>query len=299
MSRHQNESELHTICDMVRWAMSEMERFEVSLGHGTADYWEEATFLVLRTLKLPFDRLETFWNARLTPDEVWEVMKNIASRVHDKVPAPYLVHEAWLTEQPFYVDERVLIPRSYIAELLEEKLEPWVEADKVGTVLDMCTGSGCLAILAQEAFPHAQVTGADISAEALEVAKINRSRYGMDETLELIQSDIFSQLGKRRFDLIISNPPYVTQEAMDMLPGEYRHEPALALEAGEDGMDFMRRFMPALKDHLTEDGLAVVEIGDGREAFEAIWPDLPVTWLATEEEEDMIFAVHARDLKDL
>ena len=151
----------------------------------------------------------------------------------------------------------------------------------------------------QEAFPHAQVTGADISAEALEVAKINRSRYGMDETLELIQSDIFSQLGKRRFDLIISNPPYVTQEAMDMLPGEYRHEPALALEAGEDGMDFMRRFMPALKDHLTEDGLAVVEIGDGREAFEAIWPDLPVTWLATEEEEDMIFAVHARDLKDL
>ncbi len=299
MSHHQNESELHTICDMVRWAMSEMERFEVSLGHGTADYWEEATFLVLRTLKLPFDRLETFWNARLTPDEVWEVMKNIASRVHDKVPAPYLVHEAWLTEQPFYVDERVLIPRSYIAELLEEKLEPWVEADKVGTVLDMCTGSGCLAILAQEAFPHAQVTGADISAEALEVAKINRSRYGMDETLELIQSDIFSQLGKRRFDLIISNPPYVTQEAMDMLPGEYRHEPALALEAGEDGMDFMRRFMPALKDHLTEDGLAVVEIGDGREAFEAIWPDLPVTWLATEEEEDMIFAVHARDLKDL
>lgn len=299
MSHHQNESELHTICDMVRWAMSEMERFEVSLGHGTADYWEEATFLVLRTLKLPFDRLETFWNARLTPDEVWEVMKNIASRVHDKVPAPYLVHEAWLTEQPFYVDERVLIPRSYIAELLEEKLEPWVEADKVGTVLDMCTGSGCLAILAQEAFPHAQVTGADISAEALEVAKINRSRYGMDETLELIQSDIFSQLGKRRFDLIISNPPYVTQEAMDMLPGEYRHEPALALEAGEDGMDFMRRFMPALKDHLTEDGLAVVEIGDGREAFEAIWSDLPVTWLATEEEEDMIFAVHARDLKDL
>ena len=299
MSHHQNESELHTICDMVRWAMSEMERFEVSLGHGTADYWEEATFLVLRTLKLPFDRLETFWNARLTPDEVWEVMKNIASRVHDKVPAPYLVHEAWLTEQPFYVDERVLIPRSYIAELLEEKLEPWVEADKVGTVLDMCTGSGCLAILAQEAFPHAQVTGADISAEALEVAKINRSRYGMDEKLELIQSDIFSQLGKRRFDLIISNPPYVTQEAMDMLPGEYRHEPALALEAGEDGMDFMRRFMPALKDHLTEDGLAVVEIGDGREAFEAIWPDLPVTWLATEEEEDMIFAVHARDLKDL
>lgn len=299
MPHHQTSSELRTICDLVRWAMSEMQRFEIMLGHGTADDWEEATFLVLRTLKLPFDRLETFWNARLTDDEVWEVLKNIDARVHDKVPAPYLVHEAWLTEHPFYVDERVLIPRSYIAELLQEQLTPWVEPEKVNTVLDMCTGSACLAILAQEAFPHAQVTGADISLDALEVAKINRTRYGMDDTLELIQSDVFEQLGKRRFDLIISNPPYVTQQAMDELPAEYRHEPALALEAGEDGMDFMRRFMPALKEHLTEDGLAVVEIGDGREAFEAIWPDLPVTWLSTEEEEDMVFAVHAKDLAHL
>lgn len=299
MPHHQTSSELRTICDLVRWAMSEMQRFEITLGHGTADDWEEATFLVLRTLKLPFDRLETFWNARLTDDEVWEVLKNIDARVHDKVPAPYLVHEAWLTEHPFYVDERVLIPRSYIAELLQEQLTPWVEPEKVNTVLDMCTGSACLAILAQEAFPHAQVTGADISLDALEVAKINRTRYGMDDTLELIQSDVFEQLGKRRFDLIISNPPYVTQQAMDELPAEYRHEPALALEAGEDGMDFMRRFMLALKEHLTEDGLAVVEIGDGREAFEAIWPDLPVTWLSTEEEEDMVFAVHAKDLAHL
>lgn len=299
MPHHQTSSELRTICDLVRWAMSEMQRFEITLGHGTADDWEEATFLVLRTLKLPFDRLETFWNARLTDDEVWEVLKNIDARVHDKVPAPYLVHEAWLTEHPFYVDERVLIPRSYIAELLQEQLTPWVEPEKVNTVLDMCTGSACLAILAQEAFPHAQVTGADISLDALEVAKINRTHYGMDDTLELIQSDVFEQLGKRRFDLIISNPPYVTQQAMDELPAEYRHEPALALEAGEDGMDFMRRFMPALKEHLTEDGLAVVEIGDGREAFEAIWPDLPVTWLSTEEEEDMVFAVHAKDLAHL
>lgn len=299
MPHHQTSSELRTICDLVRWAMSEMQRFEITLGHGTADDWEEATFLVLRTLKLPFDRLETFWNARLTDDEVWEVLKNIDARVHDKVPAPYLVHEAWLTEHPFYVDERVLIPRSYIAELLQEQLTPWVEPEKVNTVLDMCTGSACLAILAQEAFPHAQVTGADISLDALEVAKINRTHYGMDDTLELIQSDVFEQLGKRRFDLIISNPPYVTQQAMDELPAEYRHEPALALEAGEDGMDFMRHFMPALKEHLTEDGLAVVEIGDGREAFEAIWPDLLVTWLSTEEEEDMVFAVHAKDLAHL
>ena len=223
MSHHQYPTELHTVCDVVRWAMSEMERFDVSLGHGTADYWEEATFLVLRTLKLPFDRLEAFWNAHLTQDELWEVLKNIESRVHNKVPAPYLVHEAWLTEHPFYVDERVLIPRSYIAELLEEGLEPWVEPANVHTVLDMCTGSGCLAILAQMAFPEAQVTGADISADALEVAKINRTKYGLDDDLELVQTDIFSHLGKRKFDLIISNPPYVTHQAMEELPAEYRH----------------------------------------------------------------------------
>ena len=299
MSHHQYPTELHTVCDVVRWAMSEMERFDVTLGHGTADYWEEATFLVLRTLKLPFDRLEAFWNAHLTQDELWEVLKNIESRVHNKVPAPYLVHEAWLTEHPFYVDERVLIPRSYIAELLEEGLEPWVEPENIHTVLDMCTGSGCLAILAQMAFPEAQVTGADISADALEVAKINRTKYGLDDDLELVQTDIFSHLGKRKFDLIISNPPYVTHQAMEELPAEYRHEPALALEAGDDGMDFMRRFMPALKEHLTENGVAIVEIGDGRESFEAIWPELPVTWLSTEEEEDMVFAVRAEDLQHL
>lgn len=299
MSHHQYPTEFHTVCDVVRWAMSEMQRFEVTLGHGTADYWEEATFIVLRTLKLPFDRLEAFWNAQLTQDELWEVLSNIQKRVHDKVPAPYLVHEAWLTEQPFYVDERVLIPRSYIAELLEEGLDTWIAHDDVHTVLDMCTGSGCLAILAQMAYPQAHVTAADISADALEVAKINRAKYGLEDDLELVQTDVFSLLGKRKFDLIISNPPYVTQQAMLELPDEYRHEPVIALEAGADGMDFMRRFMPALKEHLTEHGLAVVEIGDGREAFESIWPDLPVTWLATEEEEDMVFAVRAEDLQNL
>ena len=149
------------------------------------------------------------------------------------------------------------------------------------------------------AFPEAQVTGADISADALEVAKINRTKYGLDDDLELVQTDIFSHLGKRKFDLIISNPHYVTHQAMEELPAEYRHEPALALEAGDDGMDFMRRFMPALKEHLTENGVAIVEIGDGREAFEAIWPELPVTWLSTEEEEDMVFAVRAEDLQHL
>ena len=261
MSHHQYPTELHTVCDVVRWAMSEMERFDVSLGHGTADYWEEATFLVLRTLKLPFDRLEAFWNAHLTQDELWEVLKNIESRVHNKVPAPYLVHEAWLTEHPFYVDERVLIPRSYIAELLEEGLEPWVEPENVHTVLDMCTGSGCLAILAQMAFPEAQVTGADISADALEVAKINRSKYGLDDTLELVQTDIFSHLGKRKFDLIISNPPYLTAREMQNLMPETAREPAMALDGGADGLDFYRVLVRQYYDAVRPGGWLVLEIG--------------------------------------
>ena len=294
---HHPVANLLTIRDVTRWAMSEMERNAISLGHGTADFWEEATFLVMRTLKLPFDRLETFWAAHLTPEELEEVLCNIDLRVHMKKPVPYLIKEGWLSEHCFYVDERVLIPRSFIAELLEEELAPWVEnPEKITSVLDMCTGSGCLAILAAETFPDATVTGADISPDALDVAKINRTRFGLDDELELVQTDLFSNLADRRFDLIISNPPYVTEDAMGNLPAEYRHEPALALGAGTDGMDIMRRMMPVLADHLTENGMAVIEIGDGRAAFEAIWPTLDVTWLTTSGGDDMVFMVRRADL---
>ena len=294
---HHPVANLLTIRDVTRWAMSEMERNAISLGHGTADFWEEATFLVMRTLKLPFDRLETFWAAHLTPEELEEVLCNIDLRVHMKKPVPYLIKEGWLSEHCFYVDERVLIPRSFIAELLEEELAPWVEnPEKITSVLDMCTGSGCLAILAAETFTDATVTGADISPDALDVAKINRTRFGLDDELELVQTDLFSNLADRRFDLIISNPPYVTEDAMGNLPAEYRHEPALALGAGSDGMDIMRRMMPVLADHLTENGMAVIEIGDGRAAFEAIWPTLDVTWLTTSGGDDMVFMVRRADL---
>ncbi len=300
MTSSHRAANLSTICDFTRWAMTEMTKNDVSLGHGTADYWEEASVLVMRTLGLPFEKLEAFWNAKLTPSEIEEVTENIERRVKDKVPLAYLIHEGWLSQQCFYVDERVLIPRSFIAELLEEDLAPWVEdPESIGSVLDMCTGSGCLAILAAQTFPNAQVVGADISADALEVAAVNRERFGLEDDLELVQSDLFENLQGRKFDLIISNPPYVTEEAMQSLPGEYRAEPALALRAGEDGMDVMRRMMPALKEHLTEQGLAVIEIGDGREAFEAIWPQLPVTWLTTSGGDDLVFVVRAQDLKEV
>lgn len=295
---HHPVANLLTIRDVTRWAMSEMERNAISLGHGTADFWEEATFLVMRTLKLPFDRLETFWGAHLTPQELEEVLCNIDLRVHMKKPVPYLIKEGWLSDHCFYVDERVLIPRSFIAELLEESLSPWIDdPGSVTSVLDMCTGSGCLAILAAETFPNAAVTGADISPDALDVAKINRTRFGLDDDLELVQTDLFTNLKDRKFDLIISNPPYVTEEAMEELPAEYRHEPALALGAGRDGMDILRRMMPVLADYLTDDGMAVIEIGDGREAFEALWPTLPVTWLTTSGGDDMVFLVKRSDLK--
>ena len=295
---HHPVANLLTIRDVTRWAMSEMERNAISLGHGTADFWEEATFLVMRTLKLPFDRLETFWGAHLTPQELEEVLCNIDLRVHMKKPVPYLIKEGWLSDHCFYVDERVLIPRSFIAELLEESLSPWIDdPESVTSVLDMCTGSGCLAILAAETFPNAAVTGADISPDALDVAKINRTRFGLDDDLKLVQTDLFTNLKERKFDLIISNPPYVTEEAMEELPAEYRHEPALALGAGRDGMDILRRMMPVLADYLTDDGMAVIEIGDGREAFEALWPTLPVTWLTTSGGDDMVFLVKRSDLK--
>lgn len=295
---HHPVANLLTIRDVTRWAMSEMERNAISLGHGTADFWEEATFLVMRTLKLPFDRLETFWGAHLTPQELEEVLCNIDLRVHMKKPVPYLIKEGWLSDHCFYVDERVLIPRSFIAELLEESLSPWIDdPESVTSVLDMCTGSGCLAILAAETFPNAAVTGADISPDALDVAKINRTRFGLDDDLELVQTDLFTNLKDRKFDLIISNPPYVTEAAMEELPAEYRHEPALALGAGRDGMDILRRMMPVLADYLTDDGMAVIEIGDGREAFEALWPTLPVTWLTTSGGDDMVLLVKRSDLK--
>ena len=204
---HHPVANLLTIRDVTRWAMSEMERNAISLGHGTADFWEEATFLVMRTLKLPFNRLETFWGAHLTPQELEEVLCNIDLRVHMKKPVPYLIKEGWLSDHCFYVDERVLIPRSFIAELLEESLSPWIDdPESVTSVLDMCTGSGCLAILAAETFPNAAVTGTDISPDALDVAKINRTRFGLDDDLELVQTDLFTNLKDRKFDLIIQTP---------------------------------------------------------------------------------------------
>lgn len=289
---------LRTIRDVYRWAITEMENADLSYGHGSPDAAEEASFLICRALKLPFERFETFYDAALTHNELVRLVHLIDRRVHDKTPTAYLLKEAWLTGHRFYIDERALIPRSYIAELLEEDLAPWIEDPyAVQSVLDLCTGSGCLAILAKGTFPNAHVTGSDISSDALEVAKINRRDYGLENELELVQGDLFSSLQDRRFELIITNPPYVTTASMARLPAEYRHEPALALGAGDDGMDVVRRILREAKDHLTENGIIVVEVGDGLEAVEAMYPNLPITWLTVSGGDDQVFMARAEDLR--
>lgn len=289
---------LKTIRDLYRWAITEMENADLSYGHGSPDAAEEASFLICRALKLPFERFETFFDAALTHNELVRLVHLIDRRVHDKTPTAYLLKEAWLTGHRFYIDERALIPRSYIAELLEEDLSPWIDDPyEVESVLDLCTGSGCLAILAQGTFPNARVTGSDISADALEVAKINRRDYGLEDDLELVQGDLFASLEGRRFELIITNPPYVTTASMARLPAEYRHEPALALGAGDDGMDVVRRILREAKDHLTENGMIIVEVGDGLEAVEAMYPGLPLTWLTVSGGDDQVFMARAEDLR--
>ena len=288
---------LKTIRDLYRWAVTELETSDLSFGHGSPSALEDASFLICRALKLPFENFDMFLDAALTHNELVRIVHLIDRRVHDKTPTAYLLKEAWLTEHRFYIDERALIPRSYIAELLEEDLAPWAaDPEAVHSVLDLCTGSGCLAILAQGAFPNAKVTGSDISQAALEVAKINRRDYDMEETLELVQSDLFENLQGRRFDIIISNPPYVTTEAMERLPSEYRHEPALALAAGADGMDVVRRILSEAADHLTEEGFIGVEVGDGLEAVEAAFTGLPITWLSVSGGDDQVFLAQRADL---
>lgn len=289
---------LKTLRDLYRWAVTEMENADLSYGHGSPDSCEDASFLICRALKLPFERFEMFLDAQLTHNELVRIVHLIDRRVHDKTPTAYLLKEAWLTGHRFYIDERALIPRSYIAELIEDDLAPWIEdPEAVESVLDLCTGSGCLAILAQGAFPNARVTGSDISRDALEVAKINRRDYGMEETLELVQGNLFENLQGRRFDLIISNPPYVTTASMEALPGEYRHEPELALAAGEDGMDVVEHIVREAADHLTENGILIVEVGDGLEAIEAKFPGLPITWLSVSGGDDQVFMATAADLR--
>jgi ribosomal protein L3 glutamine methyltransferase len=292
-------TELVTVRDYLRYAVSRFNAAKLFFGHGSDNAWDEAVYLTLHTLNLPLDRLEPFLDARLLPHEREQLLDIYTRRCQDRLPAAYLTHEAWLGEHRFYVDERVIVPRSFIAELLDEQLTPWIDDPwAIESALDLCTGSGCLAILTALAFPNAEVAAVDLSPDAIAVAERNVADYGLYDRIELIQSDAFKNLEGRKFDLIISNPPYVNAESVARLPPEYLHEPELALGSGEDGLDFTRIILREAKQHLTENGILVVEIGHNRDELEAAYPTLPFTWLDTAAGDQYVFMLHASDLPD-
>ena len=296
--KHFDDTEsLITVRDWLRFAVSRFNESKLFFGHGSDNAFDEAAYLILHTLHLPLERLEPFLDASLTHGESEAVQAVIERRVRERIPAAYLTNEAWLGEHRFYVDERVIVPRSFIAELLPEQLAPWVESpEEVTRALDLCTGSGCLAILAALAFPNAEVDAVDLSKDALDVAAKNVADYSLTDRIELIESDLFAALDGRSYDVILSNPPYVDAESVAALPPEYQAEPALALGSGADGLDATRQILEKAKAHLKPGGLLVVEIGHNRDALEAAYPTLPFTWLDTESGDQFVFMLRREDL---
>jgi len=290
-------NQLNTPRDLLRFAISRFNEAKLFFGHGCLNAVDEAAYLILHALHLPHDRLDPFLDAKLLQQEVDSVLQLIEQRIVKRVPAAYLTHEAWLGDFKFYVDERVIVPRSFIAELLREQLAPWVaDPSEVTSALDLCTGSGCLAILMAHAFPQAHVDAVDISPEALAVAQRNISDYELAQQVTPIKSDLFKALSGRTYDLIISNPPYVDQAAMAALPQEYRHEPAMALASGADGLDHIRVILKQAAQHLNPGGLLVVELGHNRTVLENAFPTLECTWPDTSAGNESVFLVEREKL---
>ena len=288
---------LVTIRDWLRLAVSRFNAAGLVYGHGTSSVLDEAAFLILETLHLPVDQLEPWLDARLTMRERQSLADIIEARITTRKPAPYLTKCAYIRGHRFTVDERVIVPRSYIGELLDGGLDDIIpEPAAVSRILDLCTGGGSLAILAALAFPDAQVDAVDISADALEVAALNVADYGLKDRITLHRSDLFAALAGRAYDLILSNPPYVTEAAVQAFPPEYQAEPVLAHLGGRDGMDLVRLILRDAADHLTREGHLVVEIGMGRAAIEAGYPSLPFLWLDTAESDGEVFALPASAL---
>lgn len=289
--------DLITLRDWLRWAVSCFEEAGLFYGHGTDNAWDEAAWLILATLHLPRERLDPFLDARLTRTERSNLLNILQQRVARRLPAAYLTHEAWLGPFRFYVDERVIVPRSYFAELLEDGFAPWIEEpEAVDRVLDLCTGSGCLAIVMAHVFTNAQVDAIDLSPDALDVARRNIDDYRLGDRVNTVESDLFAGVQGQRYDLIISNPPYVTAEAMATLPAEYRHEPSMALAAGDDGLDVVRRILSTARQHLTPNGVLAIEVGHNRDLVDAAFPNLPILWLDTETAEATVFLLQRDDL---
>ena len=285
--------------DLLRYAVTRFNAAKLFFGHGSAEAFDEAAYLILHTLKLPLDRLDPFLDAKLLPEEVLQVLQVIERRTGERVPAAYITNEAWLGTYAFYVDELVLVPRSFIAELIPNFFSPWVSNPfEVENVLELCTGSGCLAIMMADVFQNAVVDAVDISTDALAVAERNIRDYKLEGRVNPIESDLYENVPFKKYDLIVTNPPYVNASSMAKLPPEYLREPQIALHGGEDGMDLVRKIVAGAAERLTPEGILVVEIGNEAEYAEAAFGHLGLTWLTTSVGDDAVFLLTAEQLQN-
>jgi len=286
-------SELHTVVDYIRWAVSQFNMAELTYGHGTDNALDEAVALVKHVLHLPHDMPSALFDAILTTAEKKKVLKLIDLRVTQHIPLPYLTNEAWFAQTPFFVDNRVLDPRSPLAELIEHRFEPWLDLNNTPDtrILDLCTGSGCIAIACAVAFPECTVDAIDISQDAIDVANINIKKHQLQTQVNAIQSDLFNALSEKeqRYNIIISNPPYVDETDMSNLPAEFHHEPVLGLEAGKTGLDFAIRILKSAQNFLLPGGLLIVEVGNSDIALKEKFPEIAFTWLEFERGGDGVF----------
>ena len=295
----QAESSLHTLRDFLRFAVSRFQQAGLVFGHGSDNAHDEAAYLILHTLHLPLDMLEAYLDAVLLADEKAELLGKLRERIEQRVPVAYITQHARQGDFDFYVDERVIVPRSFIYELLGEPLSPWIEyPELVHRALDLCTGSGCLAIQMAAHYPAAQIDAVDISLDALEVAAVNVEDYGLQERIQLVHTDLFEGL-EGTYDLIVSNPPYVDAESVDALPEEYLHEPELALGSGEDGLDATREILLQAAKFLNPRGVLLVEIGHNRDVLEREYPELPFVWLDTSGGDGFVFLLTREQLLGL
>lgn len=298
-----SDSSLQTILDFLRWGVSQMNANTVYFGHGTDNSDDEAMLLLSDTLHLPYPIKPEYLNARLTEDEKKQVIILFQRRAQEKIPVPYLIHKAWFCGLEFYVDPRVLIPRSPIAELIENQFSPWIEASLVQNVLDLCTGSACIAIACAQAFPDAHIDAIDICSDALEVAAKNIQLHQCEEDVSLWQSDVFQALPPTTgYDIIVSNPPYVSAEEMTTLPPEYKHEPTRALlshPGSPDGLEIVDKILAEAGRYLSPEGILIVEVGNAEQALIDKYPDVPFLWLEFEHGGNGVFLLTAQQCRDI
>jgi ribosomal protein L3 glutamine methyltransferase len=288
---------LTTLRDLVRWGASEFEREQLCFGHGFATALDEARYLALHAVALPYDFPDDYLGAVLTPAERGQVIERLRERVQTRRPAAYITQESWFCGLRFYVDERVLVPRSPMAELIAGRFEPWVDSARVHRILDLCCGSGCIGIAAQYYFPEAEVCMSDLSDDALEVAAMNLRQHDLEDAIDLYRSDLFDAIPPQSFEVIVCNPPYVDAEDLAALGEEYRHEPEIGLAAGDDGLALVGRILRSAPEYLAEDGVLFLEVGNSQAAMQQKYDFLPMAWIDFEFGGAGVCCIHARDLR--